>query len=112
MAEPDGYTLLPALAARWSSTRMCLSRHLLTPRAILILVAHPGIAAANLKDVIAVLIAQRSKSLPDGPTFIESGIAGLNDVEINAWVGTLAPCPILLASFLPAFCQLRQHCFH
>ena len=40
---------------------------------------------------IAVSSAQRSKSLPDVPTFIESGIAGLNDFEINSWVGLLAP---------------------
>ena len=106
MAEPDGYTLLPALAARWSSTRMCLSRHLLTPRAILILAAHLGVAAANLKDVNAVWSAQRSKSLPDVPTSTESGIAGLNDIEINAWVGPLAPCPILLASLFIASCEL------
>ena len=25
------------------------------------------------------------------PTFIESGIAGLNDFQINSWVGLLAP---------------------
>ena len=40
---------------------------------------------------IAVSSAQRAKSLPDVPTFIESGIAGLNDFEINSWVGLLAP---------------------
>ena len=40
---------------------------------------------------IAVSSAQRSKSLPDVPTFMESGIAGLNDFEINSWVGLLAP---------------------
>ena len=40
---------------------------------------------------IAVSSAQRSKSLPDVPTFIESGVAGLNDFEINSWVGLLAP---------------------
>ncbi len=40
---------------------------------------------------IAVSSAQRSKSLPDVPTFIESGIAGLNDFEINSRVGLLAP---------------------
>ena len=106
MAEPDGYTLLPALAARWSSIRMCLSRHLLTPRAILILVAHPGVAAAVLKDLNAVSGAQRSKSLPDVPTSTESGIAGLNDIEINAWVGLLASCPILLAILFIASCEL------
>ena len=40
---------------------------------------------------IAVSSAQRSKSLPDVPTFIESGIQGLGDFEINSWVGLLAP---------------------
>ena len=40
---------------------------------------------------IAVSSAQRSKSLPDVPTFIESGVSGLNDFEINSWVGLLAP---------------------
>ncbi len=37
---------------------------------------------------IAVSSAQRSKSLPEVPTFIESG---LPDFEINAWVGIMAP---------------------
>ena len=37
---------------------------------------------------IAVSSAQRSKSLPDVPTFIESGVA---DFEANSWVGLLAP---------------------
>jgi len=45
---------------------------------------------------IAVSSAQRSKSLPDVPTFIESGIP---DFEINSWVGILAtsktPRPII-----------------
>ena len=40
---------------------------------------------------IAVSSAQRSKSLPDVPTFMESGISGLGDFEINSWVGLLAP---------------------
>ncbi len=40
---------------------------------------------------IAVSSAQRSKSLPDVPTFIESGVQGLGDFEINSWVGLLAP---------------------
>jgi tripartite-type tricarboxylate transporter receptor subunit TctC len=52
-------------------------------------------AQAHVKSgklrAIAVSSAQRSKSLPDVPTFIESGIAGLNDFEINSWVGLLAP---------------------
>ena len=37
---------------------------------------------------IAVSSAQRSRSLPDVPTFIESGVP---DFEINSWVGLLAP---------------------
>ncbi|MFC5498928.1 Bug family tripartite tricarboxylate transporter substrate binding protein [Caenimonas terrae] len=37
---------------------------------------------------LAVSSAQRSASLPDVPTFIESGIP---DFEINSWVGILAP---------------------
>ena len=37
---------------------------------------------------VAVSSAQRAKSLPDVPTFIEGGIA---DFEINSWVGILAP---------------------
>jgi len=37
---------------------------------------------------VAVSSAVRSKSLPDVPTFIESGLA---DFEINSWVGIMAP---------------------
>lgn len=37
---------------------------------------------------VAVSSAQRSSSLPDVPTFIESG---LNDFDINSWVALLAP---------------------
>lgn len=37
---------------------------------------------------VAVSSAQRAPSLPDVPTFIESGLA---DFEINSWVGVLAP---------------------
>jgi tripartite-type tricarboxylate transporter receptor subunit TctC len=37
---------------------------------------------------IAVSSRQRSSSLPDVPTFIESGLA---DFEVNSWVGILAP---------------------
>ena len=37
---------------------------------------------------IAVSSAQRSSSLPEVPTFIESGVA---DFEISSWVGLLAP---------------------
>jgi tripartite-type tricarboxylate transporter receptor subunit TctC len=37
---------------------------------------------------LAVSSAQRSKTLPDVPTFIESGVA---DFEVNSWVGLLVP---------------------
>lgn len=37
---------------------------------------------------VAVSSAQRVKSLPDVPTFIESGVP---DFEVNSWVGILAP---------------------
>lgn len=37
---------------------------------------------------VAVSSAQRAKSLPDVPTFIESGVP---DFDINSWVGILAP---------------------
>jgi tripartite-type tricarboxylate transporter receptor subunit TctC len=37
---------------------------------------------------LAVSSAQRASSLPDVPTFIESGVP---DFEINSWVGILAP---------------------
>jgi tripartite-type tricarboxylate transporter receptor subunit TctC len=49
-------------------------------------------AQAHVKSgklhAVAVSSAQRSKSLPDVPTFIE---AGISDFEINSWVGILAP---------------------
>ncbi len=50
-----------------------------------------GQVKAGKLRAIAVSSAQRSSSLPDVPTFIESGISGLNDFEINSWVGVLAP---------------------
>jgi tripartite-type tricarboxylate transporter receptor subunit TctC len=49
--------------------------------------AQGQVKAGKLK-AIAVSSAQRSKSLPDVPTFIESGVP---DFEINSWVGLLAP---------------------
>lgn len=39
-------------------------------------------------NAVAVSSAQRASSLPDVPTFIESGVP---DFEINSWVGILAP---------------------
>jgi tripartite-type tricarboxylate transporter receptor subunit TctC len=52
--------------------------------------AHSHVKSGKLR-AIAVSSAQRSRSLPDVPTFIESGIAGTGDFEINSWVGLLAP---------------------
>ncbi|MES2509326.1 MAG: tripartite tricarboxylate transporter substrate binding protein [Pseudomonadota bacterium] len=49
--------------------------------------AQGQVKAGRLK-AIAVSSAQRSRSLPDVPTFIESGVA---DFEVNSWVGLLAP---------------------
>ena len=43
---------------------------------------------AGKLTAIAVSSAQRSSSLPDVPTFIESGVA---DFVINSWVGIMAP---------------------
>ncbi len=43
---------------------------------------------AGKLTAIAVSSAQRSSSLPDVPTFVESGVA---DFEINSWVGIMAP---------------------
>jgi tripartite-type tricarboxylate transporter receptor subunit TctC len=39
-------------------------------------------------NAIAVASAQRSSSLPEVPTFIESGVP---DFQINSWVGIMAP---------------------
>ncbi len=49
--------------------------------------AHGHVKAGKLHP-IAVSSRQRAKSLPDVPTFIESGVA---DFEVNSWVGLLAP---------------------
>ena len=49
--------------------------------------AHQHVKSGKLIGV-AVSSAQRAASLPDVPTFIESGVA---DFEINSWVGILAP---------------------
>ena len=49
--------------------------------------AQGHVKSGKLK-AIAVSSAQRSKSLPDVPTFIESGVA---DFEVSSWVGLLAP---------------------
>ncbi|MDB5964388.1 MAG: Tripartite tricarboxylate transporter family receptor, partial [Polaromonas sp.] len=47
-----------------------------------------GQIKAGKVRAIAVSSAQRSSSLPDVPTFIESGVP---DFVINSWVGLLAP---------------------
>ena len=49
--------------------------------------AQGQVKAGKLK-AIAVSSAQRSKSLPEVPTFMESGVP---DFEVNSWVGLLAP---------------------
>jgi len=49
--------------------------------------AHQHVKSGKLIGV-AVSSAQRSASLPDVPTFIESGVP---DFEINSWVGIFAP---------------------
>lgn len=43
---------------------------------------------AGKLHAVAVSSAQRAPSLPDVPTFIESGVT---DFDINSWVGLLAP---------------------
>lgn len=49
--------------------------------------AIPHIKSGKLHP-IAVSSAQRASSVPEVPTFIESGVA---DFDINSWVGLLAP---------------------
>lgn len=49
--------------------------------------AHQHVKAGRLK-AIGVSSAKRSASLPDVPTFIESG---LNDFVVDSWVGLFAP---------------------
>jgi tripartite-type tricarboxylate transporter receptor subunit TctC len=49
--------------------------------------AHQHVKSGKL-TAIAVSSAQRAKSLPEVPTFMESGIP---DFEVNSWVGLLAP---------------------
>jgi tripartite-type tricarboxylate transporter receptor subunit TctC len=43
---------------------------------------------AGKLHAVAVSSAQRAPSMPEVPTFIESGVA---DFDINSWVGLLAP---------------------
>ena len=49
--------------------------------------AHQYVKSGKL-NAIAVSSARRSSSLPDVPTFGESGVAGF---EVSSWVGILAP---------------------
>lgn len=49
--------------------------------------AHGQVNAGKLK-AIAVSSAKRASSLPDVPTFVESGVS---DFVVNSWVGLLAP---------------------
>lgn len=49
--------------------------------------AFPHVKSGKL-HAVAVSSAQRAPSLPDVPTFTESGIS---DFDINSWVGLLAP---------------------
>lgn len=49
--------------------------------------AHQYVKAGKL-NAIAVSSAKRSTSLPEVPTFIESGVP---DFEVSSWVGILAP---------------------
>ncbi len=49
--------------------------------------AHQYVKSGKLV-AIAVSSAKRSSSLPDVPTFIESGVAGF---DVSSWVGILAP---------------------
>ena len=61
--------------------------------------AQGHVKSGKLK-AIAVSSAQRSGSLPDVPTFIESGLPELKDFVVESWVGLLAPAktpPALVA---------------
>jgi len=52
--------------------------------------AQGHVKSGKLK-AIAVSGAQRVGSLPDVPTFIESGLPELKDFAVDSWVGLLAP---------------------
>lgn len=52
--------------------------------------AQGHVKAGKLKAV-AVSGARRSSSLPDVPTFAESGLPGMADFVVDSWVGLLAP---------------------
>ena len=52
--------------------------------------AQGHVKSGKLK-AIAVSSAQRSGSLPEVPTFIESGVVELKDFVVESWVGLLAP---------------------
>ena len=52
--------------------------------------AHQHVKSGKLK-AIGVSSSVRSPALPDVPTFIEGGGAGLSDFVVNSWVGLFAP---------------------
>ncbi len=52
--------------------------------------AQGHVKSGKLK-AIAVSSAQRSTSLPEVPTFVESGLPGMADFVAESWVGLLAP---------------------
>jgi tripartite-type tricarboxylate transporter receptor subunit TctC len=52
--------------------------------------AHGHVKSGKLK-AIAVPSAHRVASLPDVPTFIESGVPELKDYVVESWVGLMAP---------------------
>ncbi|MFO1329036.1 MAG: tripartite tricarboxylate transporter substrate binding protein [Rubrivivax sp.] len=52
--------------------------------------AQGHVKAGKLK-AIAVSGTRRSSSLPEVPTFVESGLAPLSDFVVDSWVGLLAP---------------------
>jgi tripartite-type tricarboxylate transporter receptor subunit TctC len=58
--------------------------------------AQGHVKSGKLK-AIAVSSAQRVGSLPDVPTFIESGLPTLKDFVVESWVGLLAPAKTPLA---------------
>ena len=58
--------------------------------------AQGHVKSGKLK-AIAVSGAQRVGSLPDVPTFIESGLPTLKDFVVESWVGLLAPAKTPLA---------------
>lgn len=52
--------------------------------------AQPYIQGGRVRP-LAVTSPQRNASLPDVPTFAESGIAGLEDFDVGGWYGVYGP---------------------